>query len=296
MKEQIQILKKKVYTVTHMQDTIADQQRVLWKNMARMRRENDEFIMAWFAPVGERLIARAGIIDGMHVLDVATGTGEPALTIARRFPAARVVGLDNSEDMAAIAQEKAAQRGVKNFQVRVGDASTLPFEDKAFEALVCRHGVMFFPDISICFREFHRVMRPGSYAALSAWGPEEKNPWAEVFTDVFRRYTEVTPEGPDRVGRFRCAQAGLLKQFLGTAGFANTGQEEVEGILEFNSSEDAWERLTRISVNHLQIFERLPQEIQPKVKKEIFEGMREYAHQGAIEFPWSSWVAWGRKE
>jgi ubiquinone/menaquinone biosynthesis C-methylase UbiE len=278
-----------------MQSATAEQQRILWKDIAAMRRKNDEFIMAWFASVGERLIAHASVADGMRVLDVATGTGEPGLTIAQRFPSAKVIGFDNSEDMAAIAKEKTVQKEVQNFQVLVGDASVLPFEDSSFDAIVCRHGVMFFPDITVCLDEFRRVIRPGSKIALSAWGPEGKNPWAQVFTDVFRRYAEVIPEGPDRVGRFRCAQAGLLKQFLENTGCANTGQEEVEGVLEFNSSEDAWERLTRISVNHLQMFERLPHEIQPKAKKEILKGMEAYARHGTIQFPWSSWVAWGRK-
>lgn len=278
-----------------MQDIILQQQRILWKSIAVMRRKNDEFIMAWFASVGERLIARAGIIDGMRVLDAATGTGEPGLTIAQRFPSVKVIGLDNSEEMAAIAREKAAQRGVKNFQVMVGDAGKLPFDDSSFDAVLCRHGVMFFPDIVKYLQEFLRVLRAGHIAVASAWGSFEENPWASLFREVFMRYTNVSQEGPEHIGRFRCAQPDLLKQLFIEAGFHNVVQEEVHGMLTFSSSEEAWNILTHTSVNNFKIFESLSADIQPRVRREIVERMERYRMHKGISFPWHAWVAWGTK-
>lgn len=98
----------------------------------------------WMAPISDHLIKSAGISIGQTVLDVATGTGQPALTIAKIVGQnGKVIGVDLSPEMIETAKEEAAYLGLPNkvnFQV-VKDESLSMFSDDTFDAIVCRHGL-----------------------------------------------------------------------------------------------------------------------------------------------------------
>src|SRR5215211_8419895 len=105
-------------------------------------------MLKWMAPVSDQLIRSTGITSGHTVLDVATGAGQPALTIAKVVgPNGRVVGVDLSPEMLGVAKEEAAYQGLTNvvFQV-VKDESLSLFHDNTFDSVVCRNGLMFMPD------------------------------------------------------------------------------------------------------------------------------------------------------
>jgi demethylmenaquinone methyltransferase/2-methoxy-6-polyprenyl-1,4-benzoquinol methylase len=100
-----------------------------------------------------------GLGGGERVLDLATGTGELALAIARDDPRARAVGIDPSEQMLAIAAEKARRHGIADrVSFVVGRGESIPAESASFEA-----AVMAF---AACLRELARVVRPGGRVAI----------------------------------------------------------------------------------------------------------------------------------
>src|ERR1700731_2945978 len=97
--------------------------------------------------VTEALVEFARPKPGMRVLDLASGTGEPGISLAMRVGAqGRVTALDLSADLLEIAKGRAQERGLKNFVTQQGDAQALPFDDNSFDLATCRFGVMFFPD------------------------------------------------------------------------------------------------------------------------------------------------------
>jgi SAM-dependent methyltransferase len=140
------------------------------------------------ADVGERLTERAGVADGMHVLDVACGAGNATLPAARR--GAEVTGLDLVPELLAAGQEKAAAEGLEITWVE-GDAESLPFEDGAFERVFSTFGHMFAPRHRETADEMARVCREGGLVGICCWTPEG------VTGDIFKAVGSYMPPPPD---------------------------------------------------------------------------------------------------
>lgn len=114
-----------------------------------------------------RTVERLALDGPARVLDLATGTGDLALLIARRHPEARVVGVDPSRNMLAIGAAKVARAGLGGrVEMREGDAHELPFEDDAFDAATIAFGIRNVPDRARGVRELARVTRPGGRVAI----------------------------------------------------------------------------------------------------------------------------------
>src|SRR5690348_5220701 len=97
--------------------------------------------------VTNALVEYARPVAGMKVLDLASGTGEPAITLAERVgQQGSVTALDLSAELLAIAGERAKARGLTNFRIHQADAQDLPFANDTFDLATCRFGVMFFAD------------------------------------------------------------------------------------------------------------------------------------------------------
>jgi demethylmenaquinone methyltransferase/2-methoxy-6-polyprenyl-1,4-benzoquinol methylase len=107
-----------------------------------------------------RLVERARLQPGGSALDVASGTGKVAADLHRRVqPGGRVLGVDLSPGMTAVAQTHFAGRAGLEF--RVGDALALPTEDGAFDAATIAFGMRNLPDYRRGFEEMARSVRPG---------------------------------------------------------------------------------------------------------------------------------------
>ena len=118
-----------------------------WRESARYWQKHAGTIRTMFGPITQALIEDADIIEGDAVLDVAGGAGEPSLTIAEVVgPTGSVTCTDVAPEMVAAAESEAQRRGLTNVAFRQCAADSLPFENNSFDAVVCRLGVMFFPD------------------------------------------------------------------------------------------------------------------------------------------------------
>ena len=153
-----------------------DQQRETWDRFSAGWKKWDEMVLSWLGSFGEAMIRRANLKEHSRVLDVAVGTGEPGLSAAALVPQGHVTVTDLSECMLAAAAENAARRGLRNFEPQVCDAGALPFADASFDAVLCRFGFMFFPEVASAAREFARVARPGARVCTAVWSGPEKNP------------------------------------------------------------------------------------------------------------------------
>lgn len=101
------------------------------------------------------------------VLDLATGTGDLALLVAKNYPRARVIGLDPSVRMMEVGRQKVATRGRSDAISFVeGDAQNLPFEDNTIDGLTMAFGIRNVPDRPLALREMARVLRPGGKAGI----------------------------------------------------------------------------------------------------------------------------------
>jgi demethylmenaquinone methyltransferase/2-methoxy-6-polyprenyl-1,4-benzoquinol methylase len=127
-----------------------------------------------------RVVRALGITNGdlgehPRVLDVATGTGDLAIEIARSCPGATVIGLDPSPGMLAIAQQKLAKRGLADRVSLVeGDAQALPQKNCEVDAATIAFGIRNVPDRALGLRELARVVRPGGRIAVLELGEPKK--------------------------------------------------------------------------------------------------------------------------
>ena len=113
--------------------------------------------------------------DRPRVLDVATGTGDLAIDIARMTPGATVIGLDPSTEMLAIAQTKLEKRALTDrVSLVVGDAQALPYQDCEMDAATIAFGIRNVPDRMQGLRELARVVRPGGRICVLELGEPRK--------------------------------------------------------------------------------------------------------------------------
>jgi len=111
------------------------------------------------------VMKRMDVQEGEKALDVCTGTGDWALSLAEEVGAnGKVVGLDFSENMLEVAEEKLAQEQNKQVTFIHGDAMNLPFEDDSFDYVTIGFGLRNVPDYEQVLREMHRVIKPGGIA------------------------------------------------------------------------------------------------------------------------------------
>src|ERR1039458_4842794 len=138
--------------------------------------------------VTEAFVEYARPLPGMKVLDLASGTGEPAISLAERVgPQGSVAAVDQSSELLEIAAERARNKKLANLTTQQADAHTLPFADRSFDLATCRFGVMFFADPKRALTELHRVLKPGARACFAAWGAIEQPYWQSPMKIVHRQ-------------------------------------------------------------------------------------------------------------
>jgi ubiquinone/menaquinone biosynthesis C-methylase UbiE len=123
------------------------------------------------AHVSERMLDLAGLRPGSRMLDIAMGRGEPALRAATRVaPGGFVLGTDISDDMLDFARERATAESVTNLTIRVTDGETLTgVPEQAFDAALCRWGLMYFDGPRRALESTRRCLRPGGTVVAAVW-------------------------------------------------------------------------------------------------------------------------------
>ena len=116
----------------------------------------------------EAFVSRLDVPAGSRVLDVACGTGNVAIPLARR--GARVTGVDIAPNLLEQARQRAADEGLE-IGFDEGDAERLPYPDATFDAVVTMFGAMFAPQPELVVAESARVLKPGGLLAMANWTP-----------------------------------------------------------------------------------------------------------------------------
>lgn len=246
--------------------------------------------------VTEALVECAQPKPGMRVLDLASGTGEPAISIAMRVGSqGKVTALDLSTDLLEIAKERALGRGLDNISTQQADAQALPFGDNCFDLATCRFGVMFFPDAVLALRELHRVLIAEARACFLVWGPFDQPYWQSTMGVVHRHVGgPLLPlGGPDP---FRFAQSGSLSSVLRSAGFREV--EEETKVLPWTwpgTPDEVWEQARAVAVPFRPMLDRVSDNMWPAIHEEVRTTIAPYVRGENIEFGVSVVLASGSK-
>lgn len=190
----------------------------------------DLHVAALFAEWAPRVLDAVHAAQGDDILDVACGTGVLAREAAVRVGSAgTVTGLDLNPAMLAV-----AARITPGATWRRGDASTLPFEDERFDAVVSQFGLMFFPDRVAAVSEMIRVLRPGGRAAVAVWDAIEASPAYPIEVELLDRIGG--PAAADALrAPFVLGDTGELVRLFETAGVAEVAVNTINGEARFPS-------------------------------------------------------------
>lgn len=126
--------------------------------------------------------------ERIELLDVATGTGNAALTLARFLPLARITGVDFSPAMLTQARAKAAAAQLANVEFLEMDMQTLAFADERFDAAVCAFGVFFVEEMVQQLQKIAAKVKPGGRVLVSCFYEESFSPCVDLFLDRIAHY------------------------------------------------------------------------------------------------------------
>jgi SAM-dependent methyltransferase len=268
-----------------------------WSETAPYWEKHRAAIREMFAPVTQTLVEAAQIARGSAVLDVATGPGEPALALADLVGnGGKVLGIDVVSEMVEAARREANRRKLHNVHFAMAAADALPADANAFDAVVSRFGIMFFPSPVRAIREMLRVLKPEGRMALAVWSFADKNPFHYIPARAIERYVEPAPAAADAPDAFRFAGPGKLRAVLLEAGAARAS----ERLLTFSvraqvSLEQFWTLRSEMSERLRVGLAKLTKEQLIEVKRESIEAFRGYDTDGNISIPAEVLIVTGSK-
>ena len=182
------------------------------------------------APLSERMLDLAGIQPGMHVLDLATGRGEPALRAASRVGTqGSVLGVDLSGAMLRIAREAADRDGLTNVELREGNAESLDDVPRNhFHAATVRWGLMYMDAPIAALTTARKALVSAGVLVAAVWAAPERASFFTLPRRLLERYRPLPALDSDAPGMFRYADLERLVRDFSRARFTLDHVEDLE--------------------------------------------------------------------
>lgn len=183
---------------------------------------------AFMAPVTSAMIEQIDLCTGDRVLDVATGFGEPALTLASVVgPSGHVVASDLSPMMLAVASERARSLGLVNVTVAEMDGQCPTATTTGFDAITCRLGLMFMADPNLALQRLTALLTPGGSFVAAVWGPAEANPSITLAATTLQESLRLPRIGLAAHDIFALNDPADLRHALVQAGLEKVGDRRI---------------------------------------------------------------------
>ena len=185
--------------------------------------ELDAQMARLLGPVAEMLMDHAGVDSARCALDVGCGGGSDSFVLAQRLgDGARVLAVDVSEPMLAVAKAQRDQLGLDQVEFLEADAATHDFKEQRFDLLFSRFGVMFFDDPYGAFAHLRGAMAPEGRLAFACWQPLADNPWTAVPLKAALTILPPAPPPPPRSpGPFAFEEPAYVEDILHKSGWSN---------------------------------------------------------------------------
>jgi ubiquinone/menaquinone biosynthesis C-methylase UbiE len=243
---------------------------------------------------GEALLNALAVKEGDLILDVASGTGEPALTLARRMQdKIKIIGIDAAAGMARVAQGKVEKEGLTNISFQTMPAEKMSFADGTFDRLLCRFGVMLFEDSLQGLQEMHRVLKNNGRFSLAVWSTPETMLTMYWTYEVFKNRIPEDYHPP--LSKVTSLGApGVMEEFLVEAGFNDFNVEKKTIHYEFESFEHYWNLVEASDILKMQ-YDALPQDQRDEVRDEVGRFARDFIKDGVLRVPHEYLLVSGNK-
>ncbi len=232
-------------------EVVKARQRAGWSSQAREFYARHDMIERQWGPLSDGLLELARVAPGDRVLDLACGVGDPALAAARRVgPTGTVIATDIAPDMVAFAAQRAAAAGLRNVEPHEMDAEAIDLPDASVDAVICRLGLMFLPELDRALDGVHRVLVPGGrFAAAIPWRPADQ-PIPRLVGAILDALglPAMPPAEPGRPGIFSLADAAYVCAALQNAELADIRIQPYTLTFDYRSSDEWLEFLLALNV------------------------------------------------
>jgi ubiquinone/menaquinone biosynthesis C-methylase UbiE len=254
---------------------IKEQQKKDWGEAAGAWRKHHDRLKEVSAPVTQAMLKMAGITSGHQVLDIACGSGIPAIPAAQAAgPSGFVLATDQAPEMIEVARENAKKEGVTNIEFRLVDGEELNVEPNFFDAVTCRWGIMFMPEPVAFLRRAYEALKPNGRISVAVWGPPQNNPFIALPMMTARKYYTGPPlPDPSAPGSpFSFADKERLRFVIEQAGFRDIHIDEMNApMAKFDSGQEYWDYCNEIMAPLRRMLDQMPAETVDKISQEVIE-------------------------
>jgi SAM-dependent methyltransferase len=272
------------------------QVRKEWSKAAASWEQHESSLLYFTGGVDPVLLPALGLAPGQRVLDLGCGPGEPALTIARWIaPRGRVLGIDISAPMLAVARRRARVFHVTNARFRAGDLERMRLRPRSFDRVVGRFSLMFVADVAATLERVHGLLARGGRAAFAVWGPESENPHFQIVARAVRPLLREPPPDPETIAHpLRLWRPGRLARLMREAGFRGVRVAKAWSA-EVHADPDSY---TRERFDSSVSIARILKDLSPHGRAALYRRVRNEAARhrsgGIVRLLGMAWVVSGR--
>jgi ubiquinone/menaquinone biosynthesis C-methylase UbiE len=271
------------------------QQKAMWDAAAPTWEKWDNWFQRQTHSITDWICRSADARSGHTILDIAAGSGQPALTLARLVrPNGSIVATDISGEMLRVAKRKANQADLDNVEFKEMDAESLDFPDDTFDSVTCRWGLMSCPDVVKAISEARRVLKPNRPFVATTWaGPEQAKFVAIPMEAISAVAPEFAPAGG--IGPLRLSDAEQLRAMAKEAGFSSPEVESRPVAFEFNSLDEAWQTLSEFIPPLAAALQQASEQQKAAIKEAVLAALGKYREGGKVRVPSVALGLYGQK-
>ena len=201
--------------------------------------------MKWFDiveaganPLSQRMIELAQINSDATLLDIGTGIGEPALSVASlpHFKG-RVLAMDLDQKMIELARNRAQQQAVTNIEFVQSSIESLPFDAASLDTVLARWSLMFVDGLSGVLKKLARALRPDGRLVAATWDTAEKVPALTLAKTTAHQYLHLDGSPYGKGSPFSLSDPGFLKTAFAAAGFQDVSVEYFPVTYHYQSTQ-----------------------------------------------------------
>jgi len=212
--------------------------REQWQLAAAGWNAHTPAVRQWLRAATDAMLGMAAVARGARVLDVAAGAGDQTLDIAARVgPLGSVLATDFSPAILAFARENAQRVGHRNVETKVADGERLDVGEAQFDAVVCRLGLMFFPDPLAGVREMRRALKPGGGICTMVFSTPQANPCVATLMASALEHAGLPPQDPYRPGGLlSLGKPGLIDELFRATGLRDVATTKIDAPFRLPSA------------------------------------------------------------
>ena len=273
-----------------------DTTRAQWEDAAAAWHAWGPTLEEWLGEATTLLLDAAGVTTGSRVLDVAAGAGGQSIAATQRVgDAGAVLATDISPAILDYAAAAATAAGLTNVRTRELDGERLDVDAAAFDAVISRLGLIYFPDQPGALAGQYRALRPGGRISAIVYSTADRNGFFSVPVSIIRRRAQLPPPAPGQPGPFSLGGHGVLEDAFRQAGFRDVGSQAIPAPLRLPRAADCV-RFERESFGALhQMLAGLTPEEQEAAWQEISTELARFEGADGFEGPCELIVGWGVK-